>query len=95
MLQVRKGVFETNSSSVHTICISNEKLSTSTNPFIDTYKKYGMKCKLGQFGWSADCIDYESGKLSYLYTAITEINDSCDCDKSLYDFSYVENVFKD
>lgn len=58
MKKIRKGVFETNSSSTHSICISKEKI-TSYPSKINFY--------LGEYGWEEyteiDCA-------SYLYTAI-------------------------
>jgi hypothetical protein len=56
MIQIRSGVFETNSSSTHSICIP--KKTKSTVNFIDF--------KIGKFGWANESVD----PASYLYTAI-------------------------
>ena len=56
MIQVRKGVFETNSSSTHSICISREHVEPSDFIYF---------C-LGNFGWDND----EVSAKDYLYTAI-------------------------
>ena len=60
--QIRKGVFETNSSSTHSIAIS--KKSVVIYKFI--------KFNIGEFGWENDCVD----TADYLYTAILEQNNS-------------------
>lgn len=56
-LSIRQGVFETNSSSVHTICISK-------NPDLTIVKKIDFY--LGEYGWEFG----EANKYNYLYTAI-------------------------
>jgi len=58
MIQVRKGVFETNSSSTHSICISKKPVDVSNGVYADFH--------IDNYGWNqgtADAIDY-------LYTAI-------------------------
>ena len=59
--QIRKMVFETNSSSTHSIAISKAK------PVIGKYIHFGI----GEFGWENDCVD----TADYLYTAILEQDD--------------------
>ena len=99
MIQIRKNTFETNSSSVHTICISNEDYinSNSVSVSIEFYRKHGLPCKLGQFGWESSVIDYADNKLSYLYTAIKELNGwyISEYGKPLYDFNYIENTLNE
>lgn len=56
--QIRNMVFETNSSSTHSIAISKKK------PVIGKYIHFGI----GEFGWENDCAD----TADYLYTAILE-----------------------
>jgi hypothetical protein len=63
MKQIRRNVFETNSSSTHSICIS--KKPVTIGKCIHFY--------IGEYGWGNDCVD----TASYLYTAILE-QDSCD-----------------
>ena len=58
MKQIRKNVFETNSSSTHSICISKAPVT------IGKYIHFGI----GEFGWENDCAD----TADYLYTAILE-----------------------
>lgn len=62
MRQIRRGVFETNSSSCHSIAISKEKISNVSG------------CKIyfgsGEYGWENDCV---TDTASYLYTAIVNM----------------------
>lgn len=59
MRQVRNGVFETNSSSIHSIAIPN------TVEKHKTYAYFGFD----EFGWSFEEVDH----LDYLHTAIYEV----------------------
>ena len=59
--QIRSGVFETNSSSTHSIAIP--KKSVVAGEYISF--------SIGKFGWENDCVD----TANYLYTAILEQND--------------------
>lgn len=62
MKQIRRNVFETNSSSTHSICISKAPVTAG---------KY-VYFRIGEFGWENDCVD----TTDYLYTAILEQGDS-------------------
>ena len=62
-LQVRSGVFETNSSSTHSLAISTEKGLKLKFP-----KK--VVFKYGEFGWEERTLKSTKDKASYLYTAI-------------------------
>lgn len=64
MKQIRKNVFETNSSSTHSIAISKKPVT------IGKYIHFGI----GEFGWENDCVD----TADYLYTAILEQNNRDD-----------------
>ena len=61
--QIRRGVFETNSSSTHSIAIP--KRCTKTNY---------MSFNIGEFGWGWDEVD----PADYLYTAIYELAETED-----------------
>ena len=61
MRQIRRNVFETNSSSTHSIAISKKPVT------IGKYIHFGI----GEFGWENDCAD----TADYLYTAILEQNE--------------------
>lgn len=65
MIQIRQSVFETNSSSVHSICVSKETISIDQIP--DT-----ICFKLSSYGWEEACVDDTA---SYLYTAIHQLSD--------------------
>ena len=62
-LQVRKGVFECNSSSTHSIAIANEQIPSVYLP---------EKCVFdyGEFGWEERTIETTEEKASYLYTSL-------------------------
>ena len=70
MKQIRNGVFETNSSSMHSIAISKE-------PVINLPST--IHFRLGEFGWEFD----EVNPADYLYTAIMIIYDKKDRDNKL------------
>lgn len=59
--KIRQGVFETNSSSTHSICIAKDaKLSIPKSLHFD----------FGEFGWEYDTLDSVEQKASYLYTGL-------------------------
>lgn len=59
MKQVRQNVFETNSSSTHSICIAKNQLVEFPEKII---------FEGGEFGWEIDTLDTIQEKTSYLYT---------------------------
>lgn len=59
--QIRKNVFETNSSSTHAICISKENVYNK-----EDYVSFGI----GEFGWKFAVYKDTDDKASYLITAI-------------------------
>ena len=62
MKQIRRNVFETNSSSTHSICISKTPVT------VGKYIYFGI----GEYGWESGCADIHD----YLYTAILEQHDA-------------------
>lgn len=60
--QIRNSVFETNSSSTHSIAISKAPVT------VGKYIRFGI----GEFGWENDCVD----TADYLYTAILDQYDA-------------------
>jgi hypothetical protein len=63
--QIRKGVFETNSSSTHSICVAKDcELSIPKSIFF----------KSGEFGWGIDTLSSVQKKASYLFTALHYMN---------------------
>lgn len=63
MKKQRNNVFETNSSSTHTITVINEDVATPITP-----QQYFVE--LGEFGWEFNLYRTPISILSYLYTAI-------------------------
>ena len=61
MLQIRKNVFETNSSSTHSICISKKPIDVPTGKMV--YFSFGS------YGWKNDTVNNTA---SYLYTGIMD-----------------------
>lgn len=65
-IQIRQGVFETNSSSTHAICICMDNLDKKK--FTDT-----VEFKRGEFGWDFKVYKNVVDKASYLYQAICDM----------------------
>lgn len=70
MRSVRRGVFETNSSSTHSICIAKE---WDGNHAL-TPKTY--RIGTGEFGWEEDILSDVCSKASYLFTAALLFEDN-------------------
>ena len=60
--QIRQGVFETNSSSTHAICISKDHIYGNLPKHLDF--------EHGEFGWECRKYDDVNSRASYLYQAI-------------------------
>lgn len=65
--QIRSGVFETNSSSTHSVTISNY-LSDRLTPREDNK----VHSKFGEFGWEIESYNDAATKLSYALTMVIE-----------------------
>lgn len=63
MIKIRKSVFETNSSSTHSICISKQP--------VDINKNDEIYFDIGGFGWEHEKVNIKD----YLYTAILCFDD--------------------
>lgn len=59
---IRRGVFETNSSSTHSICISTEA---------ELIIPERLTFAFGEFGWESDTLRSAEEKASYLYTGLS------------------------
>jgi len=70
MIQVREAMFETNSSSMHTICIARP----------DSRKEYDvptvLHVDLGEFGWEWKKYSTPDDRASYIYTLADYIDES-------------------
>lgn len=64
MITIRKNVFETNSSSTHSICISKKPVTIPNGTLI--------RFSFGEYGWENTTV-YNTA--NYLYTAITALDD--------------------
>ncbi len=72
--QIRKSVFETNSSSTHAICITKKKDNYKLPDYIDF--------EFGEFGWECEKYEDTYNKASYLITAIFSFSKS-EADKKI------------
>ena len=64
--QIRKGLFETNSSSTHSIVVGNNGEN------VYDHLPYRVIFEGGDFGWETDVFKDTHSKASYLYTCIVE-----------------------
>lgn len=78
MIQIRSSVFETNSSSTHSICIP--KKTKSTVNFVDF--------EIGEFGWENESVD----PASYLYTAILDAYDYDEAQRKIAELTDILNA---
>ena len=76
--QIRRGVFETNSSSVHSISITK-------NDFKGSLPKQFTIDNGGEFGWETCIYDAPSNKAAYLYQAIISYPTYNGCTKEKHD----------
>jgi len=72
---IRRNVFETNSSSTHSLCVTK-------NNILDQ-KQESLNFSIGEFGWEENTLDSPSEKASYLYTAILVCDGKMDCLESV------------
>lgn len=61
--QIRRGTFETNSSSLHALCISENSYYPTNLPDVIYFGR-------GEYGWPFDVLQSVDEKASYLYEAI-------------------------
>lgn len=78
MKKIRKGVFETNSSSTHSICIAKN---------VDLTIPKSIHFQTGDYGWENDTLSSIQEKASYLYTGL--INNYM-----IDEFNYIVEVLK-
>ena len=62
-MKIRKGTFETNSSSTHSIAISKNKINIPTGSYINF--------RIGEYGWEENEYNFPS----YMYTSLLYNND--------------------
>lgn len=77
MKQIRRGVFETNSSSSHSITVDQSgtlapsTLRTDINGFV--------RVKFGEWGWTFPDVDTQEERLSYILTMARILTDCTEC----------------
>ena len=72
MRVIRQSVFETNSSSTHSVCIHRKNLTCDSN--IRVQSDNCVHVNLGEFGWEFEVYCSAKEKLSYILTLLTEVN---------------------
>lgn len=72
MKQIRKSVFETNSSSTHSICIAKD---------VELIIPKSIHFEFGEFGWEYNTLRSISEKASYLYTGLIVQNRNQDTEQ--------------
>ena len=71
MKQIRRGMFETNSSSMHSLIIENDKsIGELEKSQLKLNKKGEIRVHLGEYGWGLDFLKTQQKKLNYLVTLI-------------------------
>lgn len=66
-IRIRDAVFETNSSSSHSVTVSASDMMDSTFP-AEMLQAGSIEVRLGEFGWAEETYDRPLDKLSYLLT---------------------------
>lgn len=87
MIQIRHGVFETNSSSTHSVTVFSKKFSPST---LDVYSDGYIHVNLGEFGWEVRNYYSQNERLSYLLTMLYELTGR----NIPYSHNYEQNVME-
>lgn len=85
MRQERQSVFETNSSSTHSICIATNRNTELTYP-----EKLYFKCK--EFGWDIRHLTSPEDKAAYLYASFLELYSR---DKAQEVMAFIMEVLQD
>lgn len=81
-INIRHGVFETNSSSTHSICIPKDSLD------LTLIIPKELKFTFGEFGWEESRLDSTEEKASYLYTGLN-------CNERKEDIERIGTILKD
>lgn len=72
--QIRNNVFETNSSSTHSVSISNKNSNYYNEDCLKNYIEWDNKVhvEFGEFGWEVEHYSYPYSKLQYIVTMLVE-----------------------
>lgn len=87
--QIRNSVFETNSSSVHSLVYSKDGLEPSK---FKKYKDGMIRVDFGQFGKEYVLYDSQYDKLSYLITLLYYEHNDLESIYESYDFEMIQNA---
>lgn len=95
--KIRKGVWETNSSSCHSVSISKKKIMNFALPELD--EDGFLIANFGEFGWEERRYNNPTSKLSYALTMVAMIHNGEFDDNEvefyeLDDFQMIEDVVK-
>lgn len=94
--QIRTGVFETNSSSCHSVSITRDKEITQIDTLEYTDDDKAI-VHFGEFGWGVDTFNDSSTKLNYLMTMAAETSKVPDSIEEFFDsedFHLIEDAVK-
>ena len=81
MKQIRKGTFETNSSSVHSLVIENDRnIEELEKSQLKLNEKGEIEVNLGKYDWGLNFLKTQQEKLNYLVTLIAGSKIIIDCD---------------
>ena len=74
MKTIRRNVFETNSSSTHSVSVSNKNSDYCGNNCLDSFIDYDNRVhvRFGEFGWEIDSYRTPYEKLQYIVTMLAE-----------------------
>lgn len=88
MIKIRNSVFETNSSSVHAICISSKPINDTNGLSVTLH--------IGEFGWEHEWYQDIDSRASYIYTLACHVygKDFYNCFKEMLE-PYGINVWRD
>ena len=70
MFTIREGVFETNSSSTHSIALNPKSYSKYEAKFHDVNSENKIQVRLGRYGWGYEVLYSSDEKLSYIMTML-------------------------
>lgn len=94
MFSIRRGVFETNSSSSHSISITGKDDNT-VERLKERYNGKQICIALGQYGWGYDVLKTFEERLSYIITMIVSYNELSYTDSTNVEEIYALDEFKE
>ena len=92
MIKIRKGVFETNSSSMHSVAIVGANKMLVNRLYENENEKIVVNPR--EYGWNGNNLTSPIEKLSYITTMIQYKNIDSDTENSIY-FEWLSEMVKD